>query len=128
MFIYLNSGTACVAERSENQQLMFGHLIGWSRSGLGHWVAWAGTRPDSHLIVSVFLLWFYIPTVYTVLYRYSLTGQSRKYPFILGTQYNSLFIHHRAAPSNTVSINKKEVSSMNYNGSNHSRSLSHILL
>ena len=126
MFIYLNSGTACVAESPENQQLMFGHLIGCSRPGLGHWVA--GARPGSHLIVSVFLLWFYIPTVYTVLYRYSLTGQSRKYPFMLGTQYNSLFIHHRAAPSNTVSINKKEVSSMNYNGSNHSRSLSHILL
>ena len=61
MFIYLNSGTGCVAENSENQQLMFGRLIGWSRSGLGHWVT--GARPASHLIVSVFLLWFYIPTV-----------------------------------------------------------------
>ena len=90
MFIYLNSGTACVAESPENQQLMFGHLIGCSLPGLGHWVA--GARPGSHLIVSVFLLWFYIPTViYTVTALH--TEPVRKQPFSFGTKKTTVYVN-----------------------------------
>ena len=93
MFIYLNSGTACVAESPENQQLMFGHLIGCSRPGLGHWVA--GARPGSHLIVSVFLLWFYIPTViYTVTELQPYTqSQSENNPLVLGQKNTTVYVN-----------------------------------